>query len=58
MSNILKRKNEDIESSSDDQLNKRVALDSEQLELTEKERDNAQTAPTVNIPEFALGEDQ
>lgn len=58
MSNILKRKNEDIESSSDDQLNKRVALDSEQLELTEKERDNAQTAPTVNIPEFALGEDR
>lgn len=49
MSNILKRKNEDVESSSDDQLNKRVALDSEQLELTEKKRDSAQTAPHIHL---------
>lgn len=59
MSNILKRKNEDVESSSDDQLNKRVALDSEQLELTEKKRDSAQTAPSIhpsdsNAPQDAL----
>lgn len=53
MSNILKRKNEELESLQDDQLNKRVALDSEQLELTEKKQESAQTAPVVLEPETA-----
>ncbi|KAG7195809.1 uncharacterized protein KQ657_002194 [Scheffersomyces spartinae] len=46
--NILKRKNEDPESSNDDQLNKRVALDSEQLDLKDIEQEEAQTAPIIN----------
>ncbi|CUM66241.1 uncharacterized protein PRCAT00003901001 [Priceomyces carsonii] len=46
-SNILKRKNEDLESTSDDQLNKRVALDSEQLAISEKQEEEAQTAPII-----------
>lgn len=57
MSNILKRKNEDVESSSGDQLNKRVALDSEQLELTEKKRDDAHTAPPIHVSESGVPED-
>lgn len=48
MSNLLKRKNEDVESSTaTDQLTKRVALDSEQLELIEKQQDSAHTAPPI-----------
>ena len=46
--NILKRKNEDLESSSDDQLNKRVALDSEQLALNDKQQEVAHTAPVIS----------
>lgn len=46
--NILKRKNEDLESSSDDQLNKRVALDSEQLSLNDKQQEVAHTAPVIS----------
>ncbi|KAK6202836.1 PAB1 binding protein [Scheffersomyces amazonensis] len=46
--NILKRKNDDLESSSQDQLNKRVALDSEQLELSDLQETKSQTAPTIN----------
>lgn len=46
MSNILKRKNDD-EESNDDQLNKRLALDSEQLEQSEKNEESTQTAPAV-----------
>lgn len=46
--NILKRKNEDPEASNDDQLNKRVALDSEQLDLKDMEQEEAQTAPIIN----------
>lgn len=57
MSNILKRKNEDVESSSDDQLNKRVALDSEQLELTDKKRDSAHIAPPIHGTDSSAGED-
>lgn len=47
MSNILKRKNEEVESLSDDQLNKRPALDSEQLDQSEKDEESAQMAPAV-----------
>lgn len=54
MSNLLKRKNEEDESSTDDQLNKRVALDSEQLEVNEKKEDTAHTAPTVYDPETSV----
>ncbi|CAK7905678.1 hypothetical protein CAAN1_14S04170 [[Candida] anglica] len=43
----LKRKNEDEDSLSTDQLNKRVALDSEQLAQAEKEEDDAHTAPAI-----------
>lgn len=46
-SNILKRKNEELESSPDDQLNKRVALDSEQLALNDKQQEVAHTAPII-----------
>lgn len=46
MSNLLKRKNEDVESSTANE-SKRVALDSEQLELTEKQEDSAHTAPPI-----------
>lgn len=46
--NILKRKNEDLESTSDDQLNKRVALDSEQLALNDKQQEVASTAPVIS----------
>ena len=42
-----KRKNEELESPSGDQLNKRVALDSEQLELLEKTEVQHQTAPII-----------
>ena len=45
---MLKRKNEDSDVQSDDQLNKRVALDSEQLESLTKLQDSAQTAPVIN----------
>jgi len=48
-SNILKRKNDDAETSTDDQLNKRVALDSEQLDLKHKQEDQLQTAPSINV---------
>ncbi|KAK6464591.1 PAB1 binding protein [Scheffersomyces coipomensis] len=47
-SNILKRKNEDLESSSPDQINKRVALDSEQLDLNDNKETKLQTAPAIN----------
>lgn len=47
-SNILKRKNEESESSPTDQLNKRVALDSEQLDYTDRQEDEAQTAPVIS----------
>lgn len=45
--NILKRKNVELEPSADDQLNKRVALDSEQLELQEKHQEESYTAPVI-----------
>ncbi|KAK6457777.1 PAB1 binding protein [Scheffersomyces xylosifermentans] len=45
--NILKRKNEDLESSSEDQFNKRVALDSEQLEQSLIQEEQFQTAPAI-----------
>lgn len=50
MSNILKRKNEEVEplSADNDQLNKRVALDSEQLEESEKKEESSQMAPTLS----------
>lgn len=50
MSNILKRKNEEVEplSAEGDQINKRVALDSEQLEESEKKEEQSQTAPTLS----------
>jgi poly(rC)-binding protein 2/3/4 len=48
-SNILKRKNEDTETCIDDQINKRVALDSEQLDLKHKKEDQLQTAPPINV---------
>lgn len=51
MSNILKRKNEESDTSDDDQLSKRVALDSVQLEIKEKHESDAQTAPQVLNPE-------
>jgi len=47
MSNLLKRKNDDESSTATDQLTKRVALDSEQLELTEKQEETAHTAPHI-----------
>lgn len=47
-SNILKRKNDESESTDNDQLNKRIALDSEQLDLTDKQEEDAQTAPAIN----------
>ncbi|GEQ70843.1 hypothetical protein JCM33374_g4523 [Metschnikowia sp. JCM 33374] len=50
MSNILKRKNEDDAVSAHDQLNKRVALDSEQLDEADKQGESAQTAPKINSP--------
>ena len=46
-SNILKRKNDDLESSAGDQLNKRVALDSEQLDLNVIQQEQSQTAPAI-----------
>lgn len=46
-SNVLKRKSEDFEESEEDQLNKRVALDSEQLAESEKKQESAQMAPIV-----------
>lgn len=46
--NVLKRKNEDSESSTDDNLSKRVALDSEQLESSYKQEEEAKTAPVIN----------
>lgn len=46
MSNLLKRKNEDAESPTANET-KRVALDSEQLELNEKQEHSAQTAPVI-----------
>lgn len=45
--NILKRKNDDPDTETDDQLNKRVALDSEQLTWSEKQQEEAQTAPKI-----------
>lgn len=47
MSNLLKRKNDDESSTSTDQLTKRVALDSEQLELTEKQEETSHIAPHI-----------
>lgn len=47
-SNILKRKNEESEFSPTDQLNKRVALDSEQLDYTDRQEEEAQTAPVIS----------
>lgn len=47
MSNLLKRKNDDESSPATDQLTKRVALDSEQLELAEKQEESSQTAPHI-----------
>lgn len=44
----LKRKNEDLDSVPADQLNKRVALDSEQITQVEQQEDNAQTAPKIS----------
>lgn len=58
MSNILKRKNEDSDSTAKDQLNKRLALDSEQLELSEKQHDTEQTAPLVYDPETSVKENE
>lgn len=46
-SSTLKRKNEELDLSQDDQLNKRVALDSEQVELSEKQEEDAHTAPAI-----------
>lgn len=51
MSNILKRKNEDTDTAAKDQLKKRLALDSEQLELSEKQHETEQTAPLVHDPD-------
>ncbi|KAG7662119.1 PBP2 [[Candida] subhashii] len=45
-SNLLKRKN-DEEEQDVDKLNKRVALDSEQLELQDKQQEHSITAPTI-----------
>lgn len=53
MSNILKRKNEDEDSTTKDQLSKRLALDSEQLEISDKQQDTEHTAPQVYDPEAA-----
>lgn len=51
MSNLLKRKNEDEDSQAKDQLNKRPALDSEQLKISEKQQDTEQTAPSIFKPD-------
>lgn len=51
MSNILKRKNEDEDSQVKDQLSKRPALDSEQLEISDKQEDTNQTAPSIYNPD-------
>lgn len=51
MSNILKRKNEDEDSQVKDQLSKRPALDSEQLEISDKQQDTNQTAPSIYNPD-------
>lgn len=47
---MLKRKNDEVEplSAESDQLNKRVALDSEQLEEHEKKEESSQMAPTLS----------
>lgn len=45
---MLKRKNEDGDTSTDDNLSKRVALDSEQLESTIRQQEEANTAPVIN----------
>lgn len=58
MSNILKRKNEDFDSTTKDQLNKRLALDSEQLEISEKHHDIQQTAPLVYDPDASYDENE
>jgi heterogeneous nuclear rnp K-like protein 2 len=46
--NALKRKNDELEQTSDDQTSKRVALDSEQVELNDLQQEQNQTAPHVN----------
>lgn len=59
--NILKRKNEDSDSLTDDQINKRVALDSEQLDISDKQQEDAKTAPIIsnggNEPEHESDEE-
>lgn len=47
-SNLLKRKNEDPETTIDDSSKKRVALDSEQLDESIKQEEEAKTAPAVS----------
>lgn len=49
-SNLLKRKNEDPETAIDDSSKKRVALDSEQLDESLKQEEEAKTAPAISSP--------
>lgn len=54
--NVLKRKNDELEQATQDQTTKRVALDTEQVELNDKQQEQNQTAPHVNQPQADISD--